>query len=176
MKNEPKQVEQDRNRRAATDLLNAAMTYARLILKRYGELGPFGFGMNREGEIARQTVDIPRLPRDPERLWKLLGDHMAERVRRGAIQALAVGANVTLPEPSPEGYRDAVVLNIETDQGYAVQLTVPYRIYGGQLRNLLPRRIALGKTQMEDAACRFFRPGESTAPEEVSRDVYPPGA
>ncbi len=176
MKKAPKQIEMDNNRRIATDMLNAAMTYARLILKKYGELGPFGFGMDREGQIARETVEIPRLPRDPERLWKLLDEHMAERVRRGWIQALAMGANVLLPEPSAEGFRDAVVLNIETDQGYAVQLTVPYRIYGGQLKNLLPRRIALGKMQMEDAVCRFFTPGEPGLALENSRDIHPSGA
>ena len=33
----------DENYRRATQLLNAVMSYARLILRRYGELGPFGF-------------------------------------------------------------------------------------------------------------------------------------
>lgn len=149
----------DLNHRQATQLLNAAMSYARLILRRYGQLGPFGFGIDREGEVARETLNIPRLPHDPERLWKLLGDHMRERVRRRALQGLAMAANVTLDEPSAEGYADAVVVSIELEKGFAVEVTVPYRIYGGHLHNLLPRRIALGKPQREDTQPKIFAVG-----------------
>ncbi len=132
------------------------MSYARLILRRYGELGPFGFAMDREGHIFRETVDLPLLPTDPQRLWKLLAQHMADRVRRGAAQALAMAANVSLSEPSAEGYRDAVVVSIEEESGYAIDVTIPYKIMGGQLRNLLPRRIVLGKMMVADTVCRIF--------------------
>ncbi|HEY6445227.1 MAG TPA: hypothetical protein VIY53_02120 [Acidobacteriaceae bacterium] len=145
-----------RNRRTANQLLNAAMTYARLVLRRYGEIGPFGFFMDREGEVMRATLEIPRLPHDPQRLWKLLLDHLAGRARRGLIRAAAMGANVSLTEPSPEGYVDAIDMTIEEESGYAIQVTIPYRIYGGQLRNLLPRRIALGQMKVEDTVGRIF--------------------
>ena len=147
---------EDRNRRTANQLLNAAMNYARLLLVKYGQTAPFGFAMDREGQIARETLEIPRLPSDPNRLWKLLSEHMAERVRRGRVQAVIMAANVSLSESSPEGYRDAMLLDIEEDSGYAVEVTIPYRIYGGQLRNLLPRRIVLGKMMVEEGDCRFF--------------------
>lgn len=153
--------EQD-NRRIATQLMNTAMTFARLILKRYGELGPFGYTMNRDGEVARQVLEIPRLPSDPQRLWKLLGEHMAERARRGLVQAVAMAANVSLAEPSAEGYVDAVAMAIEVEGGYAIEVTVPYRIYGGQLKNLLPRRIAVGKVVMEERESRIFAPAGPT--------------
>jgi hypothetical protein len=144
------------NRRIATQLMNTAMTYARVILKRYGELGLFGYAMNREGEVARQKLEIPRLPTDPNRLWKLLGEHMQERARRGLVQAVAMAADVSLDAPSAEGYVDAVEMAIEVEGGYAIEVTVPYRIYGGQLRNLLPRRIAVGKPVMEERESRIF--------------------
>lgn len=140
----------------ANQLLNAAMNYGRLILCKYGQTAPFGFAMDREGEVGRQTLEIPRLPSDPNRLWKLLSEHMAERVRRGQVQALVMAANVSLSEPSAEGYSDAMLLDIEEESGYAVEVTIPYRIYGGQLRNLLPRRMALGKMMVEESECRFF--------------------
>jgi hypothetical protein len=146
----------DRDQHHATQLLNAAMTYARLILHRYGQLAPFAFSMNREGLIVRETLEIPRLPRDPERLYKLIADHVAERIRRGSIQGVALCANVTLPAPSPEGYSDAVLLTIEQQSGYARHVTVPYKIYGGQFHNLLPRRIALGKHLTEETTPRLF--------------------
>jgi hypothetical protein len=147
---------EDRAHRQATQLLNASMSYARLILRRYGELAPFAFSIDREGQVARETLDIPRLPRDPERLWKLLKDHLAQRVRRGVIEAFALCANVTLATPSEQSYVDAVILTIEQESGHAIRITVPYKIYGGQMRNLLPRRIALGKTIVEDSKPHIF--------------------
>lgn len=147
---------EERDRRTANQLLNATMSYARIILRRYGELGPFGFAMDREGQIFRETLDLPRLPSDPHRLWKLLAGQMEGRVRRGAAQALAMAANVSLSQPSAEGYRDAVVVSIEEENGYAIDVTIPYRIIGGQLKNLLPRRIVLGKMVVEEAVCRIF--------------------
>ena len=153
---------QDPDTRRATQLLNAAMSYARLILKRYGQLGPFAFAMDRDGNVARETLEIPRLPRDPERMFRLMTEHVAERVRRGLIQGVALCANVSLATPSQEGYTDAVDLTIEQASGHAVQVTIPYRIYGGQMHNLLPRRIVLGKAEAEEGASRFFARGKGS--------------
>jgi hypothetical protein len=152
-------TQEDRDHRHATQLLNACMSYARLILRRYGQLAPFAFSMDREGQVARETLDIPRLPRDPARLWKLLSDHIVDRVRRGRLQGVALCAYVTLTEPSAEGYSEALILTIEQESGHALQVTVPCKIYGGQLRNLLPRRIALGKTQAEEIDPQLFAHG-----------------
>jgi hypothetical protein len=132
------------------------MSFARLILRKYGELGPFGYSMDREGQISRETLEIPRLPSDPKRLWKLLAEQMQRQARRGSVQGVAMAANVSMASPSAEGYEDAVVINIEDESGYAIEATVPYRIYGGQLKNLLPRRIALGKMVVEDAVPYLF--------------------
>jgi hypothetical protein len=147
---------EERDRRTADNLLNAVMSFARLILRRYGQLAPFGFSVDREGQTMRETLEIPRLPQNPERLWKLLVEHMAGRVRRGAVQAIAMAANVSLSQPSTEGYLDAVVIAIEEESGYAVEVTVPYKIYGGQWKNLFPRRIAVGKLVAADAVPRIF--------------------
>lgn len=146
----------EQGQRRANELLNAVMSFARLILRKYGELGPFGYTMDLEGQISRETLEIPRLPSDPKRLWKLLAEQMQRQARRGTVQAVAMAANVSLAEPSAEGYGDAVVINIEDESGYAIEATVPYRIYGGQLKNLLPRRIALGKMVVEDAVPYLF--------------------
>lgn len=155
------QPPKDRPHKLANQLLNASMTYARLILRKYGELGPFGFAVDREGNVKRETLDIPRLPRDPARLWKLLGEHMAGQISRGNLEAVAMAANITLPEPSREGYADGVLVEIEVEiehqSGYAIDITVPYRVYGGQLRNLLPRRVALGEMLAEERSARLFR-------------------
>lgn len=150
-----------RAHRHATQLLNASMSYARLILRRYGELAPFAFSIDREGQVFRETLNVPRLPRDPERLWKLLTEHITKRIRLSAIQAFALCANVTLAQPSEENCTDAIILTIEQESGHALHVTVPYKMFGGQLRNLLPRRIALGKTVVEEAAPSIFPPARS---------------
>lgn len=147
---------QDRDHRNATQLLNTSMSYARLILRRYGQLAPFAFSMDREGQVARETLEIPRLPRDPERLFKLLTDHVVDRIRRGLLQGVALCANVTLAAPSQENYTDAILLTIEQESGHALQITVPYKIYGGHLHNLLPRRIALGQMLVDESLPHLF--------------------
>jgi hypothetical protein len=150
-------TETDRNRHIATQLMNVAMTYARLVLRRYGEISPFGFSMSPEGEIGRVVLEIPRLPHDPARQWNLLAEHAAERAHRGKYQAVALGVNVSLAEPSAEGYVDAVDMTIEVAGGYAIQVTVPYKIYGGYLWTLIPRRIAVGKpTTEQEVMSRLF--------------------
>jgi hypothetical protein len=156
MKTAAEEIRLTPDERNATQLLNAVMSYARLILRRYGQLAPFAFVMDREGQTFRETLNIPRLPLDPERLWKLLSDHVATRVRQGRFQGIAMAANVTLREKSAEGYADAVIVSIELESGYAIEVTVPYRILGGQMHNLLPRRIVLGKMVSEERSPRFF--------------------
>lgn len=149
-------TDDDQDRAAANELLNTAMEYARRVLKRYGEIGPFAFSMDDAGNVSRETLDLPRLPPDAESLWKLLHDHVSERARRSEIQAVAVAAIVTLAQASPEGYSDGVVFHIERRGGYAIKVIVPYAIYGGLLWNLLPRRVVNGKIIVREIPATIF--------------------
>jgi len=155
---------EDQNRAAANKLLDTAMYYARRVLRRYGEIGPFAFSMQENGSVSRETLESPRLPADPASLWKILHGHVSERANRGEIQAAAVAANITLAQPSEEGYSDAVVFQIERRGGHANKVTVPYRIYGGQLWAAIPRRIAQGNITVQEMAPTIF----STAPQPSS--------
>jgi RimJ/RimL family protein N-acetyltransferase len=143
---------EEQNRAAASELLNTAMSYARLVLRRYGEIAPFAFSIKADGSVSRETLDHPRLPAEPASLWRLLHDHLTRRAQRGEIQAAAAAANIALDQSSQEGYSDAIVLQIETRGGYAVKVTVPYRMYGGQLWRFLPRRVAQGEPTMVEIA------------------------
>jgi hypothetical protein len=147
---------EEQNHAVATELVNTAMLYARTVLRRYGEIGPFAFSIKPDGSISRETLDRPQLPADPASLWKILHDHLTQRAHRGEIQAVAAAANVTLRQPSEEGYSDAIVFQIERRGQYAVEVTVPYRIYGGQLWKFLPRRIVQGKVTMEEIPVTIF--------------------
>ena len=147
---------EQQNRTAANQLLDTAMTFARQVLRQFGEIGPFAFSVKANGILSRETLDSPRLPADPATLWKLLLDHLKERAHRGEIQAFAAAANVTLAQSSEEGYTEAIVFQIERQGGYAVKVTVPYRIYGGQFHNLLPRRVVQGNVNMQEISSTIF--------------------
>lgn len=154
---------EEENRAAANELLSTAMNYARKVLQRCGEIGPFAFTMKADGSVSRETLDRPHLPPDPASLWKILHHHLAERAQRGEIQAVAAAANVNLAQTSEEGYSEAVVFQIERQGGYAVKVTVPYRIYGGQLWNLMPRHMAQGKVVMQEIETTIFAAGPQPA-------------
>ncbi len=147
---------EEQNRAAANELLSTAMSFARRVLRRYGEISPFAFSMQADGSVSREMLELPQLPADPARLWKMVHDHGSKRADRGEIQAMAIAADVTLAQPSEEGYSDAIVFQIERRGGYAVKVTVPYRIYGGQLWPVLPRRIAQGNVTMEEMVPTIF--------------------
>jgi hypothetical protein len=141
---------EEQNQAAVTELLNTAMSYARRVLGRYGEIGPFAFSMKEDGSVSRETLEHPSLPADPASLLKILHGHLSERALCGKIQAVAVAANIALAQPSQEGYSNAVALHIERRGGYSVRLIAPYQIYGGQLWTLIPRRVALGNVTMQE--------------------------
>ena len=140
----------------ANELLNTVMTFARLVLRRYGELGPFGFEMNTEKQVSRAKLEIPRLPLDPQRQYQLLREHLRKDAQRGRILAAAMAANIALQEPSKEGYSDAVRVHIEQKNGYCTEAIVPYRMIGGQAWGLLPRRIVFGQIQAFDSPSILF--------------------
>lgn len=154
---------EEQNRAAANELLNTAISYARKVLRAYGEIGPFAFSMQADGSISRETLDRPQLPADPANILNILHDHVAARARRGEIQAAAAAANVGLAQASAEGYSEAIVLQIERQGGYAVKVSVPYRIYGGQLWKAIPRRVALGNVIMQEIPATIFAAGRRPA-------------
>jgi hypothetical protein len=147
---------EEQNRTAANQLLDTAMRYARRVLRNYGEIGPFAFSMQVDGSISRETLENPRLPADPASLWKFLHAHVSQLAHRGEIKAAAVAASISLAQPSQEGYSDAILFQIEIRSGYANKVTVPYRIYGGPLWPILPRRVAQGSVTAQEMAPTIF--------------------
>ena len=149
-------VEDAQTRDDANELLNAAVNYARRMLRRYGEFGPFGFSLNGSREVVNETVPRKDLPPDPSMLLQLLQDQLVERSGKKEIIAAATAANVTMTKTSAEGFSDALLVEIEHQSGYCIKAFVPYRIGGGQLRGLLPRYIRFGAVQVQDGVARLF--------------------
>jgi hypothetical protein len=149
-------IEDLQTREDANELLNAAVNYARRMLRRYGEFGPFGFSLTEQREIVNETVARKNVPPDPAMLLDLLYDQLTERSNKKEIIAAATAANVTMNKASAEGFSDALLVEIEHQSGYCVKAFVPYRIGGGQVFRLLPRYIRFGAVQVQDGVARLF--------------------
>ncbi|MGC1362036.1 MAG: hypothetical protein WA419_17965 [Silvibacterium sp.] len=147
----------EQSREDANELLNASVSYAKRMLRRYGEFGPFGHRMNCDGDLAIEVVAQHDMPPEPAMLLDLLYQQLAERAKKGLLLGAATASNVTMGKPSSEGYTDAVMVEIEHQSGYCVQAFVPYRITGGQLHGAFPRVVRFGTMRTQEGAPRLFR-------------------
>jgi hypothetical protein len=143
-------------REDANEVLNACVSYAKRMLRKYGEFGPFGYRMNEDGKVALEVVAQHDMPPEPAMLLDLLYQQLAERAKKGLLEAAGTASNVTMSQPSDEGFADAVMVEIEHKSGYCVQAFVPYRITGGQLHGVFPRVVRFGKLRAQQGAPRLF--------------------
>ena len=146
----------EQTREIANDLVSAAVNYARRALKKFGEFGPFGFSMNTEREITRETLGADNLPADTAMLLDLLRRHLSERAQMGEIIAAATAINVSMTQSSEEGFTDAVLVEIEHQNGYCTQAFIPYRIAGGQYWKIFPRVVRFGAVRVQNGSTHIF--------------------
>lgn len=150
------QAETELVRDDANEVLNACVSYAKRMLRRYGEFGPFGFVMNRDGDVKFEAIAQQDMPADAEMLLGLLQQQLVERARRGNLRAAASASNVTMGKTSEEGYADAIMIDIEHESGYCVKAFVPYRVTGGQFHGFFPRVVRFGGIRTQEGAARLF--------------------
>lgn len=143
-------------REDANEVLNACVSYAKRMLRKYGEFGPFAYRMNEDGKVALEVVAQHDMPPEPAMLLDLLYQQLAERAKKGLLEAAGTTSNVTMGKPSDEGFVDAVMVEIEHKSGYCVRAFVPYRITGGQLHGVFPRVVRFGKLRVQEGAPRLF--------------------
>lgn len=151
-----KMAKEDAGREDANEVLNASVTYAKRMLRKYGQFAPFAFRMKGDGDVALEVVAQHDMPPEPSMLLDLLYEQLDERARKGLILAAAFASNVTMTTPSKEKYTDAVMVDIEHQSGYAVQAFIPYRITGGQLHGFFPRVVRFGAMKTQDGKPRLF--------------------
>jgi len=149
-------VEDERIREDANDVLNASVSYAKRMLRRYGQFGPFGFLMNRDGDVKMESVAQQNMPAEPAMLLDLLQQQLTERAKRGNLRAAASASNVTMQKASQEGYVDAIMVDIEHESGYCVKAFIPYRMTGGQFYGFFPRIVRFGGIRTQEGAARLF--------------------
>jgi hypothetical protein len=139
----------------SNELLNEVVSYARRMLRRFGEFGPFAFSMKQDGSLSMEA-GFHDGPPDPALMLELLAKGLAEKAQRRRIRAAATAANIALKVPSTEGYSDGVRIEIEHQDGYCVEAFIPYRMTGGQWGGIVPRRIVFGKIQAIVAKPKLF--------------------
>jgi hypothetical protein len=149
-------IQEEQIREDANDVLNVSVSYAKRMLRRYGEFGPFGFAMNRDGDVKLEAIVQQDMPAEPALLLDLLQQQLIERARRGSLRAAASASNVTMQKASSEGYLDAIMVDIEHERGYCVKAFVPYRMTGGQLFGFFPRIVRFGAIRTQEGAARLF--------------------
>lgn len=147
---------EDLIREDANEVLNAAASYAKRMLRRYGAFGPFAYRMNLDGKTQLEVVAQHNMPPEPTLLLELLYEQLAERAKKGLLVAAAMTSNVTMSKTSAEGFADAVMLEIEHRSGYCVLAFVPYRITGGQLHGFFPRVVKFGALHTQEGTPRLF--------------------
>ncbi|MGH9585672.1 MAG: hypothetical protein ACRD3F_01880 [Acidobacteriaceae bacterium] len=147
---------EDQIREDANEVLNATVTYAKRMLRKYGQFAPFAHRMRDDGEVSLEVVAQHDMPAEPPMLLDLLYQQLQERADKGLITAAALASNVTIVKPSKEGYTDAIMVGIEHKDGYSVQVFVPYKITGGQLHGFFPRVVRFGALKTQEAKPRLF--------------------
>jgi hypothetical protein len=147
---------EEENREDANVLLNTAIAYARRMLRKYGEFGPFGYKISSDGDVTVEAVVQKEMPPDAAMLLDLLRQQFIERAQRGSIVAAAMVSNVTMGKASDEGYTDAIMVDVEHQGGYCMKAFVPYRISGGQLRGVLPRVVRFGAMRAQKGEAQVF--------------------
>ncbi|MFZ0663942.1 MAG: hypothetical protein WAM66_14730 [Acidobacteriaceae bacterium] len=143
-------------REDANEVLNASVTYAKRMLRKYGQFGPFAYRMKEDGDVALEVVAQHDMPAEPTMLMDLLYQQLGERAKKGLLLAAAVASNVTMGKASKEGHMDAVMVELEHKDGYCMRAFVPYRITGGQLHGFFPRVVRFGALLTQEGAPRLF--------------------
>jgi hypothetical protein len=141
----------------AQQLLQPMMTQARALLRRYGTLGPVAYAMLAGGQVERVSVTPKRLPPDPKELKASLLEHLGQRSASGQLRGAAIAAHFELEQPSPEGFHDAIIGHVEMNDGSVLQATLPYRVTGGQLGGIIPRKVVFGEIQVNNTASTLFQ-------------------
>lgn len=150
------EVREEQMREDASAVVNACVSYAKKMLRRYGSFGPFGYRMNGDGQVALEAVAQHGMPPEPPLLLGLLYQQLGERAKKGLLLAAATASNVTMDAPSKEGFTDAVMVDVEHRSGYCMQVFIPYRIGGGQFYPIFPRVVKFGMMQARESTPRLF--------------------
>jgi hypothetical protein len=105
-------------------LAEVTLAAARSFLDLEGQFLPFPMAIKTDGVLAPIGLDQPKPPTAPDVEEVMDGLIGLFRERRGSIRALAIGADVLIPDEM----MDAIEMRLEHESGLALKILVPYTI------------------------------------------------
>jgi hypothetical protein len=105
-------------------LAEVTLAAARSFLDLEGQFLPFPMAIKTDGVLAPIGLEQPKPPTAPDVDEVMDGLVGLFRERRGSIRALAIGADVLIPEEM----MDAIEVRLEHVSGLALKILVPYTI------------------------------------------------
>lgn len=105
-------------------LAEVTIAAARSFLDLEGQFLPFPMAIKTDGVLAPIGLEQPKPPTAPDIDEVVEGLIGLFRERRGSIRALAIGADVLIPEEM----MDAIEVRLEHESGLALKILVPYTI------------------------------------------------
>jgi hypothetical protein len=105
-------------------LAEVTIAAARNFLDIAGGFIPFPMAIKTDGVLAPIGLEQPVSPTPPDIPEVIAGLVGLFRERRGSIRALAIGADVLIPDEM----MDAIEVRLEHESGLALTILVPYQI------------------------------------------------
>lgn len=108
-------------------LYKALLEFAQEMLSEVGRFHPFGASVDHGGQMTfapfRRDGQVP----PPEEMVRILTARFREQAAAGEIQACGLCMDVLILPPGEEERRDAICLQMEEEDGEAVDIFVAYR-------------------------------------------------
>lgn len=104
------------------------MDFARTMLERHGEFHPFGAKVAASGQVVAVggLIEGQEHPRGQE-VYELLMENLRAEVADGRAVAIAVAANVNIPDEYSPRYKDGLRVTLEASD-YSRFVYLPYRL------------------------------------------------
>jgi hypothetical protein len=127
--------------RDAQMLMNVVMDEAQARLRERGRFAPFAACVDAGGQVELMAGAASSAERTAREIVEALEDALRERIRNHGLRSGAVASDVQFGKRNSGELREAVQLHIEHEDGYCVDIYVPYRLRkqrwgrgGGRLR------------------------------------------
>ncbi|MUO79986.1 hypothetical protein GOZ78_22670 [Agrobacterium vitis] len=119
---------------ATPEKLHLALAYctdfAKTMLEKYGEFHPFGAIVNLEGDVEARGAWTEEEHPNGQDVYALLIEALRKELMEGSAIAIAVTANVDIPEKYAAAHRDGLRITLEAHNYYRC-IYVPYRFERG---------------------------------------------
>jgi hypothetical protein len=110
-------------------LMNAILPLAEKMLKRHGELYPYGGYMKLDGTIVEVGADDPEADHPKSRdLMYFLRSSFQEMARAGRCKAVAIVFDVAVSLPKSDRKSDAIQVCVDHADGYSAEVFFPYHL------------------------------------------------